>query len=376
MNQPIHFLLIDSAYPINTRNTKILNSIQKYNGKYDTQISICAWNRENKSIPPEGDYFIWKKKSPGGQLMKKLFNMFGYFFYLKKINRQLSPEVIIASHWDMLLLSSLFKRKKQILIYENLDIPSATSNFLVKTLRKIESFSMKNVDITVLASRFYEPLYKNKKHEIVTLENKPIFTESLLQHSERKKGEKLQISYIGGIRYLEILKNLVAAVKNNPKIDLYFHGEGHDLELIELYSEGSNNVYFTGRYEYSEIKHLYDSSDIVWAAYPNKDYNVKYAISNKFHESMCYNVPCIFSIETCLADLVEDKRIGFTVDPYSIESIRILFDQIIENRDSLSVVKNRLQEYTQSEKSWEEQFSVFMQVLDEKIRVKYFESKK
>ena len=36
---------------------------------------------------------------------------------------------------------------------------------------------------------------------------------------------------------------------------------------------------------------------MVWAAYPNKDYNVKYAISNKFFESLVYEKPTFFSKE-------------------------------------------------------------------------------
>lgn len=139
----------------------------------------------------------------------------------------------------------------------------------------------------------------------------------------------------------------------------FFMGEGHDLKALEKYSEGIDNVYFTGRYEYDKIEYLYYNSDIVWAAYPNKDYNVKYAISNKFHESLHYNVPCIFSEKTSLGDLVLRKEIGFVVDPYSVEKIRELLGRILEEREVLSLVKYKMQEYVVTEKDWESQFQDF-----------------
>ena len=77
-----------------------------------------------------------------------------------------------------------------------------------------------------------------------------------------------------------------------------------------------SNIYFHGRYNYENISEIYSTVDLIWAVYPNKDFNVKYAISNKFFESILYEKPCFFSIQTDLGDLVEKYEIGFTIDPY------------------------------------------------------------
>lgn len=359
MRQIIRFLIIDSAYPINTRNIKIANSLCKHYSDREVQMIFCAWNREDKNITSPNNYYIYKKYSPGGQLLRKLFNLFGYFRYLKKCNKCVSPDVIVASHWDMLFLSSIFKKKSQILIYENLDIPSADSSVLLTVLKIVERFALRNTDMIVFASRFYKSLYRSEKYVHSILENKPLLSASHISEHERNATRKINISYIGGVRYLEILKNLVSAVKDNSDVNLFFHGEGHDLKALEKYSEGIDNVYFTGRYEYDKIEYLYYNSDIVWAAYPNKDCNVKYAISNKFHESLHYNVPCIFSEKTSLGDLVLRKEIGFVVDPYSVEKIRELLGRILEEREVLSLVKYKMQEYVVTEKDWESQFQDF-----------------
>ena len=46
-------LLIDSSYPINTRNSKILRSLKQVYPDFD--IEIVTWNRENKTIPIENN---------------------------------------------------------------------------------------------------------------------------------------------------------------------------------------------------------------------------------------------------------------------------------------------------------------------------------
>jgi hypothetical protein len=39
-------LLIDDCFPINTRNKKILDSLEKHYGK-DVELSVIAWDRNN-----------------------------------------------------------------------------------------------------------------------------------------------------------------------------------------------------------------------------------------------------------------------------------------------------------------------------------------
>lgn len=74
----------------------------------------------------------------------------------------------------MLLLSSIFKKKSQILVYENLDIPSVPSKVLLAILKGVERLTLRNTDMIVFASRFYESLYKCEKYSHVVLENKPV----------------------------------------------------------------------------------------------------------------------------------------------------------------------------------------------------------
>lgn len=357
-----HLLLIDSSYPINTRNKKIIFSLKQ--AFPHLSISFITWNRDGRTVADaDKGVPIYNKKSDYGKAFQKLMNLWGYFHFLKSYNEKKTPQIIIASHWDMLLLASFLKKKEQILIYENLDIPTSGNKLVLFILKRIEAFSLRKTDAIIFASRFFEALYKHFEGRKIVIENKPLAhnTTTCLQVVE--KSGVLVISYIGLVRYADILKNLIDAVKNNNSIMLYIHGEGQDSEELMNYAANYSNVRFTGRFEQTDLPRLYSCSDVVWAAYPNKDYNVKYAISNKFHESIEYKVPCIYSNNTKLGDFVERNHIGLVVDPYSVHGIKVMVHSLVQNKTILKRLKNNLFHYSQTEKKWNEEFCILEQYI-------------
>ena len=71
-----HILLIDDSFPINTRNTKILESLEKYYGD-DARISVVTWNRNNDCQTEKKDFYVYQKPSAYGQKIQKLKNLYG-----------------------------------------------------------------------------------------------------------------------------------------------------------------------------------------------------------------------------------------------------------------------------------------------------------
>ncbi len=143
-------IFLDSSYPINSRNERIIKVINK-----DHHVKVITWNRTKDTIT-NTDYQIFNRIAPYGSRFKKLKYMFQYYSFIKKEILSFKPEIVIASNWDMLFLASFIKKKFHFnLIYENRDMIS-TSNSLVKySLEAIERISLKNVDSMILASRFF-----------------------------------------------------------------------------------------------------------------------------------------------------------------------------------------------------------------------------
>lgn len=350
------FALIDCSIPINTRNQKIINSINSH--VKDAEIHIITWNREGDNYSDSKYYHTFNQIAPYANIYSKLKGLPDFRKFIGLVLEKINPNVIIASHWSNLVLVSGFKRKEQVLVYENLDLPTGRG-FIRFLSRALERYSLKKVNLIVHASRFFKDFYPIGIPQII-LENKPAYKPCV---KDMTISSPLKIAFIGSIRYKNILMNLVDAVKNDKRYELYFHGGGEDLNEMLNYCRNVSNVFFTGKYEYSNVVSFYHQSDIIWAAYPNKDYNVVYAISNKFHESLYVGVPCVFSNKTKLADFVKEENIGFVVDPYSVVSIKDLLRQVSDNVIDLNAVKQSMIDYQKKELGWDDDFKLILPYL-------------
>lgn len=355
----LHIVIIDDCFPINTRNRKIMASLANHYGK-EAKLSVITWDRNNGCKDKQEGYYVYDKDSAYGNKTRKLLNLWGYRKYCHATIKALNPDVIIASHWNNLMMVPRLDRKRQMLIYENLDVP--TEAFILrKTTTAIEHWYMRRVDLTIHASRFFTKLYSPKKRQLI-LENKPTFKAPPPQ--EYNIHTPIRIAFIGLLRYREILSILIDAVRDDSRFQLYFHGDGHAREYLEKWAEGASNVFFTGGYAYEDVAGLYQQTDIVWAAYPNKDFNVVYAISNKFHESLSFGIPTVYADHTCLGDFVVEKHVGLAVDPYSAEAIKLLLEQIVIRQDDLRQMARDMRAFGQQQTTWEEDFKKVTEAID------------
>lgn len=355
----LHIVLIDDCFPINTRNRKILVSLSKHYGK-DVTLSVITWDRNNDYKEELEGYHVYKKSSEYGNKTRKLLNLWGYRKFCHDTIKSLHSDVVIASHWNNLMMVPRLNRQRQMLIYENLDVPTE-AYVLRKMTTALERWHMRRVDLTIHASRFFTRLYSPKIKQII-LENKPSFQTPLPQ--EYVIHQPICIAFIGLLRYRDISKVLIDAVRNDSRFQLYFHGDGHALQYLETCAEGASNVFFTGRYAYEDVAKLYQQTDIVWAAYPNKDFNVVYAISNKFHESLSFGIPTVYADNTCLGDFVVEKHIGMTVDPYSVEAVKQLLEHIVSHQDDLRKMAQDMRTFSKDQTTWEEDFRKVTYAID------------
>lgn len=355
----LHILLIDDCYPINTRNQKILNSLREHYGE-QARLSVVTWDRNNDYQDPIAGYHVFQKRSAYGNKTRKLLNLWKYRNYCHKTIRQLQPDVVIASHWNNLLIVPRLDRNKQMLIYENLDVPTEAYIFR-KTTSILEHWKMRQADLTIHASRFFTQLYSPKRRQLV-LENKPTFQPPAPQpysiHSP------LRVAFIGLLRYRDISRALIDAVRGDSRFLLFFHGDGHARQALEEYAAGASNISFTGRYAYEDVTKLYQQTDVVWAAYPNKDFNVIYAISNKFHESLSFGIPTVYADKTCLGDFVVSQGIGMAVDPYSTDAVRQLLNHLVEHPEELTKMADNMRQYGKTQTTWNEDFKKVTEAID------------
>lgn len=357
----MRIIIIDTSLPINTRNTKIENSFKE--SYPDAEVVILTWKRDLVEFDNPGNYIVYEAEAAYGNPMEKFKRMFGFAKFARKKIREISADVIVASHWESLLVVPSDLPNNPILIYENLDIPTGPYP-IRKTIQILENRKLKSFDLIIHASRFFRELYSEDIPQII-LENKSKFDFKLEKQSSHIP---FVVSYIGTVRYKEILEHFVTAACRIKNIEVKIFGDGHDLTHIKEFSKGFSNISFYGSYAFSQIPEIYGQSDLVWAAYPNKDYNVVYAISNKFHESIACGKPCIYADNTKLGDYVSANNLGYTVDPYDEDAIYNLIMRVKDNVVDYETCKRNILDYKQYETTWDHDFANVVAYINDKLR--------
>ena len=145
-------------------------------------------------------------------------------------------------------------------------------------------------------------------------------------------------------------------IGKKESIDLAIRGSGFSKELVQFKNKNnfSNVSLNTEWYNYEDLGKLFSTTDLIWAAYPSKDFNVKYAISNKFFECLVFNKPGIFAKNTQLGALVENNNLGFVVDPYDSKSIENLLKSINDQPSLIYDIKKSQKLYSKRNNFWED----------------------
>ncbi|WOS37670.1 hypothetical protein RP300_01223 [Oligella urethralis] len=322
-------LVIDTTWPINSRTSRFVTTLSKTHS-----VVVTAWNRGDKiadSNIPDG-YSILQTNIGYGNKLKKLFSLLFFIKHICKHIKKEQPDLVFASHWDSLLCAVLIKkltREKFKIIYDCLDLPTATNKLILALVRRIENICTKSVDLTVIASRYYKPFYE--KVNSIVFENYP--SKEFFQqedNSQLKVGyatpiSTKTISWIGVVRYYNILENLLLAIKDT-EVHLLVFGDGPDLPRLKSLVKSlglEHRVIFNGRYKLEELPAIYSASNLIWAAYPTKDFNAVYAISNKYFECSLFKKRPIFSKNTMMVrQSLKGNTDIIAVDEYDIDDIR------------------------------------------------------
>lgn len=111
------FVIVEPAYPINSRTERFYQSVVNAFGEDAVQV-IC-WNRDGRPLTDRPNYFIYDEVVGYGNPKAKLTGLRGFKKFLKSHLSKEQPDYILASHWDSLILSAMVKPGKTKLIYEN-----------------------------------------------------------------------------------------------------------------------------------------------------------------------------------------------------------------------------------------------------------------
>lgn len=241
---------------------------------------------------------------------------------------------------NFLLILNLKKRNKIILEVSDLPLRyGKIKNWFNKIVYNILILLL--TDGLILTSPYFKKYLPNKP--IFIFENLPndyIIEEFLkLNTVAYQEKKKINIGFVGGLRYFEQLELLIKFASNKKNINVHFYGQENlfknkGLFKKEFLKNTPTNVYYHGKFNYEkEIKTIYENLDLIYCVYDSKQLNVQVALPNKLYESILSRRVILVSEKTALYEEVKKYRIGYSL-PSSLEEYEKFekkFNEILEN---------------------------------------------
>lgn len=286
------------------------------------------WDRfESRRLEKcDNEYTIHIKCSLGGNRLKKVIPMLKYRNIVKNIIRENSyDKIIVLSTLPAVLLKDVLLKD-----YKNkyiLDIRDYTYE---------KYLFYKCIVMKLIDSSYFTGISSKGFLRFLDSNDRLIYTHNITNEDAEvedykvlKLNEKVNIGFVGGVRYFKENSTLIS--KLDPNIfELYYIGYRHaDCDLEKYCSENAiSNVHFRGKFNNEEKPMIYKDIDIINSLYGDFSLEVTTAIPNRLYDALLYKKPILVSKGTYLADVVVNKGIGLAVDIFNDDINNILIKYI------------------------------------------------
>lgn len=280
------------------------------------EFEVLFWSREKKNIDYPSNFSPYDYESEKNRLpVFKIFDFLKYRKWLKnKINsREYDKLIILSTLSGMIISDILIKDFKGKYIFDIRDYSYEYNLVFYNIEKKI----IKESYFTCISSNGFKE-FLPKGFDYLTVHN---FNKTELHYKKdfKKKnwGDKLNVVFIGGVRYFEHQRKLIDKLKNDSRFEMVYHGAGIELDRFIAYCQNNDikNVVFTGEYNNKDKNLLLRDADILNNSYKSKKIiEVKYAISNKYYDGLIYGIPQLVETKTYKQNNVENLGLGIGLD--------------------------------------------------------------
>lgn len=310
----------------NIRLTPYLKNYTDILDKNKISYEIIYWDRKNEDESLMG-IRTHRFSTPMDDMLPKyikLFYMKKYAYYAIKTikNEQYSQVIVLTTLLGYLMSNFLISHYQGKYIIDIRDYSYEHITFYYKKIGKILNHSLLNV----ISSPGFKEFLPNE--ETVICHNM-VFTQS--KYFFENHTNPLRIAFVGIVRYGNECEKFLKAIANDERIVFTFYGDGEDEDRLKKFCQKNeiNNVHFSGKYFPNEKNDIYKNIDIIYNCYGNETAEVKYALSNKYYDSLYYRKPILVNSNTCME--MYARGLCFSVDNYN----NILVDNIVEWYDRL-----------------------------------------
>lgn len=280
---------------------KYLSLLDKYGYDYD----VVYWNRtlKNEEISCKGTYISYNVYMDSyKRFYKKIFDYLGFAKFANKVIERNNYDklIILTTPMAVTILWKCFGKFRRKYLFDFRDLTKEYIGIYRYIVNKIAQ----NSNLFVISSLGYLPYFKNLKSTQIchnTLPNVRFKKKVGLNYNL-----PIRISYWGAIRQIEYNKSVCDMFGNDTRFNFCFFGDGAYKELKRYCKEKNyKNIYFTGRYELSEIEGFAQNTDILFNAY-ERDFVTTPSLAVKVYDSLEYRLPMLVSKGTYMEKYLKD----------------------------------------------------------------------
>ena len=328
--------------PSNLLYMPYLDNYREVLNKCEANYDIINWDRFH--IEPSENPLTYRDAKVGHT--RNLLDYYKYKrFVVNKLKSKKYDKIIVFGIQLAFFLKSLFKKYKNKFILDIRDYNKVISYFDIKKVVNYSAF-------TVISSPGFKKWLPLSGKYITNHNTRVDFVEDLTDMNfQREIDKKINLSYIGTIRDLNINMKLISSLKNNKRFNLYFHGEGIINKEIEAYLKDKeiSNAFLTGRYNREDEDELYANGDFINVLIPNTDINSQTLLPNRLYNAVNCGKPIITFKGTFVAQLVLDNNLGLVIDSFidldkQIERYLSSFDEEIYKKNRFRFLNNVISE--------------------------------
>ncbi len=248
---------------------------------------------------------------------QKILKYYGFFKYVNRILRQNDYKklIIFPTQVSWLILGKLKGRYKNRYLLDIRDYAGENKPLI----RKLTAKAVKNARLCSITSDAYKAFLPKGIDYLVSHNVQEIDKGLVELYRNRTKknvssGDRIVLSFIGTVRFIDNLKELIKRFSGDNRFLLRFIGRGSD-ELKSFVEEnGYDNVELVGQFERSELAKFYFDTDIAINLYGNANPYLDYALSNKLYSAAIMGMPILVSPKTYMAKVSEKYGFGYAAD--------------------------------------------------------------
>lgn len=299
--------------PANKWFCPFVNIYTKILENNNIQYDIISWNRDGEERPEGIQFNFHCSKNRIGKLLS--YMAFAKFVKSQVLLNKYDKLIVFSSQVGIFIRNFLkhYYSKSYIFDYRDLSIEQ---NKLFKPLfNKVLSNSFANI---ISSPGFKEFLPRN--FEYIISHNLDI-TKALKRISVNdekriiKASSKIKVLTIGGIRDFSSNVEIIKALANDSRFEVFFVGKGPESEHLKQFvvENKIRNVFFHGYYNKEEEADFIDKADFMNIYYP-KIHTHRTALSNRFYTSLIYNKPMIVTSGGIQGQYVERYNLGLSIE--------------------------------------------------------------